>query len=327
MKSIKNFFSDLFKDKKMKRNKQETRKLPKGKKSHGKGARTFVWIVLVIIVIAGPISFIRSGNALKKSEAAQDQTQEESDHELVNEEKYDSPQFKIYANHFVCDYINIPKSDDREGYTDQLKQYFVSEDFLPDMDFEGERKLLGKTYYGKEQEGDHVVAQYKIAYKTTKKGDDEPTKQDMMIHIPIRYDEGFAVVEPVSFGEVPNLKSDHQKAVSNPYEEENKDEISPSDRGKLDDWISDFFADYASQSKEDMAYMMDDPEALNGLLEFQDIGALHVYQDDDRFIAKVNVTYKEPEVDITHQEPYTLKVKRMNGNYYVEKMEQTLGGN
>lgn len=326
MKSIKAFFQDIFKDKKMKRDKKEPRKLPKGKKSNGKGMRIFVWVVLVIVVIAGPISFIRSGNALKKSEAAQKETAQEVDQKLDHEEKYDSPKFKIYADHFVDEYMNIPKTDDREEYNDSLKEFFVSEDFLPDMDFEGKRKLLGKTYYGKEQEGDHVVAQYKAVYETTKKGDDEPNKRDMMIHIPIRYDDGFAVVEPISFGDVPELKSDHQKAVSNPYEEENKDEVSPSDRGKLDDWIEDFFVDYANESEEDMAYMMDDPEALNGLLEFQGINDLHIYKDDDRYIAKVNVTYQEPGADITHQESYTLKIKRMNGQYYVENMEQTLGG-
>jgi len=65
---------------------------------------------------------------------------------------------------------------------------------------------------------------------------------------------------------------------------------------------------------------------LNGLLEFKKISDLHVYKTNDRFIAKVNVIYQEPGANITHQEPYTLKIKRMNDHYYVEKMEQTLGG-
>lgn len=322
-----NFFKDLFKNKKIKRVKQESRKLPKGKKPNGKGVRIFVWVILLLIAVAGPLGFVRANNALSKSKAASDQVQENNKDSLDNQEVYESPKFTIYADQFIQDYINIPKGDDqRKGYMEKLETYFAHEDSLPVIGFEGHRELKDKQYYGKKRESDHVVAQYKIIYETLKKDEDDPNEHEMMINIPIRYDKGFAVVEPVSFEDVQQLKSDNQKEVMNPYEEGNEDEVSHNERADLEDWIEEFFMDYASESKEDMAYMMDKPKALNGLLEFQKISDLHVYKADDRFVAKVNVAYQEPGADITHQEPYTLKIKRMNGHYYVEKMEQTLGG-
>ena len=195
---MKNFFQDLFKNKKIKRVKQEPRELPKGKKSNGKGARIFVWVILVLIAVAGPLGFVRANNALSKSKAASAQVEENKKNSLDNQEAYESPKFTIYADQFLQDYINIPKGDDkRKNYMEQLETYFAHEDFLPDVDFEGHRYLKDKQYYGKKRNGDHVVAQYKIIYETMKKEDDDPNEHEMMINIPIRYDKGFAVVEPV----------------------------------------------------------------------------------------------------------------------------------
>lgn len=336
-----NFFKDLFKDKKIKKEKPESRELPKGKKSSGKGIRIFIWALLIIVVVAGPISFIRSGNALKNSKQAFAHLQDNGDNEIENQKAYDSPKFKVYTDHVIDDYLNIPKDgEDRDDYMDNLKTYFVSEDFLPGIDFEGYREVKDKTYYGQKREGDHVVAQYKVAYDTTtiekhekkekKKTktveEEETNSHEALINIPIRYDDGYAIVESIYFTDVPELKSNHQKQVTNPYDDDNADEINANDRNDLQKWVEDFFADYASKSEEDMAYIMDDPQALNGLQEFQSISDFHVYPEDDRYIVKTVVTYQEPEAGITHEEPYTLKIKQMNGKYYVENLKQTLGG-
>jgi len=332
-----NFFKDLFKDKKIKKGKPESRELPKGKKSNSKGIRIFIWAILLIVAIAGPLGFLRSTNALKYSKEANAQLQNNDEKEMENQEAYDSPKFNVYANHVVDDYINIPKDgDERDDYLEQLQTIFVSEDFLPNLDFKGFRELNSKTYYGKEQEGDHVIAQYKVSYDTTvitekkkkKKTveEEETTSHEALVNIPIRYDDGFAVVESIYFTSVPGLKSDHQKQVTNPYDDENVDEVSVNDRDDLQNWVEDFFADYASKSSDEMAYMMDNPQALNGLQEFQEINDFHVYQKDGQYIVKAIVTYQEPEAGITHQEPYTMKIKQMNGKYYVKSLEQTLGG-
>jgi len=323
--------------------KDEPRTLPKGKKSNTKGARVFVWMVVFLIAISAVLGFVRSTNALTKSKEAHEKIDDNQLSEESNEHQtaYDSPTFQLYAGEVVDNYINIPKEgDDRDEYMDTLKQYFVSDDFLPGIDFDGYRELVNKTYYGQEQREDHVVAQYKVSYDTTTIEEHEEKKKkkeiveeeeteshEVLMNIPIRYDEGFAVVEPISFSNIPELKGEDQEQVVNPYKENGEDEVDMEKRNELKGWVEDFFSDYASNDIEDMAYKMDDPEGLNGLQEYKGVSDFHVYEKDDLYIVKVIVNFKEPEVEIEHQEPYTMEITKMNDNYYVKNLNKTLGGN
>lgn len=331
MNAIKKFFQDVFKDKKVKKEKAEPRELPKGKKSNGRGARIFVWSIVAIVCITGILGFIRSTNALNKLDRANAQIAENKQNNisLSNQEAYEKKEFQIYAGDVASHYMNIPKGDEeRESYMDHLKDYVVSKEFLPDIDFDGYRDLKNKSYYGKEQQEDHVVAQYKVSYETVNKDKEETKEHEAMLNIPIRADDHgeYVVVESMYFSPIPDLKGDHQKPVSDPYEEDHEEEIDVNKRNDLQHWVEDFFESYASETEEDMAYMMDTPEALDGLQEFQGIRDFHVYQEDDRYIAKVKVTYREPGADIKHEESYTMKLKTMNDKYYVEDLDQTLGG-
>lgn len=325
-----NLFKGLFKDKKLKKEKQESRQLPKGKKSGGKGVRIFVWALILFVAITGPLGFVRANNALDKSKQANAEAgdSETKEGNIEHQAAYNSPRFKIYANHVVNDYVNIPKQDKkRDQYMEDLQGYLVSEDFLPHIDFDGKRELLNKTYYGQRQQGDHMVAQYKVSYNTFVKGDDDPHHHNAMLNIPIRYDNGgYAVVESIYLTAVSSLKNNNQDKVESPYAENSDNKLSADIRHKLKDWIQDFFADYASENQEDMAYMMDDPEALDGMQEFQAIEDFSAYKKDDRYIVKTKVRFKEPNSGISHEEPFTLTVKTMNEKYYVKNMKQTIGG-
>lgn len=328
MKSIKKWFQSLSEGKKFKKEKAETRELPKGNRTNAKTIRIIVWSVLVIVMGAGILGFLRANSALTQAKQANAELQDEAEQNLENQEAYESPQFEVYANRFVEDYMNIPKdSDSREGYEENLGEYFVSDEYMPDMkEFEGKRELKNKTYYGMKQEENHVIAQYKVNYTIESSEDDEPTEKENMLNIPIKYDEGFAVVEPVFFEDVPSLENNEQAEVDNGYDEESDNELSMNEQQEVEEWVEDFFHDYAEGTKDDMAYMMDDPEGLNGVQDFKDLEEIDVYKEDNIYVAKVIANFEETEVNITHQEPYTLYIKQKEGKFYVQSMKQTLGG-
>jgi len=329
LKKIKEFYNNLFKNKKIKKTKTESRQLPKGKKYNPKVMRGIVWFALIILISSGVLAFIRSGNALSLSREVDDKVQEEDTQQLENQEAYDSPTFKVYASHFVNDYINIPQDEEeRDEYKDKLTEYFVSEDFLPDIEFDGNRELIDKTLYGTEQAQDHIIAKYKVNYKVHFKDKDKDSKtKEAMLNIPIKYkDNGFGVVESVHFTDVPVLENNQQKAISSDYEEDSEEELSMNEKEEIEAWTKDFFHDYAEKTKEDMAYMMDEPQALNGLQEFTDFEDFKVYEKDNKYIAKVKAIFKDPDADIVHEEPYTLNIKQENNKYYVEDMKNSIGG-
>lgn len=327
MKKIKAFFKDLFQERKIKRNKTEPRQLPKGKKYNPRTIRSIVWIGLIILLSSAVFAFIRSGNALSDSKEAKEQVEVNKTETIDNQEAYDSPKFQVYSQRFVDDYMNIPgDSEDREEYEETLNTYYVDEDFIPALEFKGKRELVSKTLFGIEQEENHVVAEYKVDYKIIPKDDDDVKEKEAMLNIPIKYDNGYGVVEPAYFTDVPNMDNNEQEAIESDYEEGQEEELTVNQKQELEDWTEDFLHDYAEKDEEDMAYMMNDPEALNGLQEFVSIDDFKAYEKEDYYVAKVEATFKEPGVDLEHEEQFTLDIEEKDNKYYVKSMKNTLGG-
>src|SRR5699024_12835328 len=96
-----------------------------------------------------------------------------------------------------------------------------------------------------------------------------------------------------------------------------------NEQQEVEEWVEDFFHDYAEGTKDDMAYMLDDPEGLNGVQDFKDLEEIDVYKEDNIYVAKVVENIEETELNITHQEPYTLYIKRKEGKFYVKSMKHT----
>src|SRR5699024_11935051 len=126
MKSIKKWFQSLSEGKKFKKEKAETRELPKGNRTNAKTIRIIVWSVLVIVMGAGILGFLRANSALTQVKQANAELQDEAEQNLEYQEAYEIPQFEVYANIFVEDYINILKDSDRiEDFEEYLREYLI----------------------------------------------------------------------------------------------------------------------------------------------------------------------------------------------------------
>jgi len=348
-----NLFSKLrqsFQANKIKRVKKDDRKLPKSK-GNGKGSRFIVWFILIVIILLSPLAFLRAQTALDKSKNTENTIEamgKDNQDKEVN--PYESPMLEVFTNNFVDEYLTIPKSnEDRSNHIEKMKNYLAEDVSTPDFsDFKGYRELNNKTLYDVSHEKDKAIMSYLVEYEnvsikeveeTKGKGDDKktktvekemPSKQTAILNVPVRANDngGYAVVESPYYSNVPDIAnaSDIDK-IANPLTD--KENLNTNQTQEIRAWIETFLADYASNTAEDMTYIMDEPKGLNGLQEFVSLEKLKAYptDKDNRYTIKVVAIFKETEVPITHRENLTLIVEKQDNKFFVKEMNNTLGGN
>lgn len=334
-----------------KKHKRESRTLPKQRNM--KGIRLVIWVVIGIFCISSLLGFLRASNALSKVAATKSSIEDVKESFSIQDyNAYNSPKMTLFGEQVVSSFITIPKEEtERKQRVETLNTYLASG--LETESFEGvkgyrtlEKQALFDVQYGK----DSATLQYKVTYanvsltekeveKEVKKGDKKKkVKQKVqaeskqvktaLLNIPVQAKDGhYAVIENLYFTAVPNVEGKGFTAVSSKLSNENK--VSEEQKQEVESWLKEFFTKYAASPKEEMEYIMNDPQSLNGLKEFVSLSELGVYQtkSKDAYTVKAIVTFKEKEIDITNEERFTLTIKKDSGKYYVQEMKNTLGGN
>ncbi|QPR75173.1 conjugal transfer protein (plasmid) [Bacillus licheniformis] len=96
---------------------------------------------------------------------------------------------------------------------------------------------------------------------------------------------------------------------------------------QVENWLKDFFKKYADGTTDDLTYMMEKPQALNGQRSFVGLENTKIYPSGKNgFVVKTNVKFQEKDVAIENTESFTIHLTKRDGKYFVEKMENTLGG-
>ncbi|EGV9323613.1 conjugal transfer protein, partial [Staphylococcus pseudintermedius] len=108
--------------------------------------------------------------------------------------------------------------------------------------------------------------------------------------------------------------------------EDNLKEHKREDNPKVKVFIEEFFDKYASSKSDDMAYLMEDPQGLEGTREVSKISELRLYPDGNSYIAKVEILMKDKDSPLENLEHYTLKIVEKDGKYYVKDLKNTIGG-
>ncbi|MFE7083396.1 conjugal transfer protein [Priestia megaterium] len=336
---------------KVKRSKNEKRTLPQAKQV-GRFARFIVWAVIVIICLTGTLGLLRAQNALNKSKQALAAVEDKHNNNYIDRSVYSSPKLTIFGEDVVKAYVPISaNADDREKQATELAKYYANGVSTPLVgDFKGRRDLNDYELFNVVQEQNRALMQYKISYTNVvneekerevekQKGDkkekvkekyneDKATDKQALLNIPVKaVGNSFVVVESPYFSAVPSLKGQKAKAISNPY---NDDQLVKTDRSdSVQKWLTDeFFPKYASETKADMSYMMEKPETLNGLQEFEGIDSVKVYpgKKKNEYTAKVIATFSEKEIDVKQDIGFTMTLRESDDKYFLETMKHTLGG-
>ncbi|HEI1312999.1 TPA: conjugal transfer protein, partial [Staphylococcus aureus] len=228
-----------------------------------------------------------------------------------------SPKLKLYADKFIDTYMNISKdSKELESREKELLKYFPSDYKKPEeKTSDTERKLNSKEFY-------NIKRKDKDEYETKTEEKQRKVNQNILINIPIKSENNkYVVVEYPYFTPIPDSQLNKAKMV-----EDNLKDNKREDNPKAKAFIEDFFNKYSSSKSDDMAYLMDNPEGLEGTREVSQIREIRLYPKGDDYVAKVEILMKDKDSPLENLEHYTLDITKKDGKYYVKNMTNSIGG-
>nr|AGQ45424.1 Putative transposon-related protein [Bacillaceae bacterium JMAK1] len=324
---------------KIKRDKKESRTLPKAKKS-SKPLIVLIWSLLIILVLTSPLALIRAQNALNTSQTAQasiEDVQGSLDEETEDEAYlYQSEDIRVFAEAVIDRFINISSSsNNRETALESLNNYYADGVPLPDWNgIEGYRELNSATYYNMELRGDHAVLQYRVDYVNYYLEDeDEEEYEDQfrraLLNVPVKAieDEGYIVISNPFFEELPMLTAeDGGEKPINPLEDA-ENQLSVMEQEPIETFLADFFEIYASSEATDLNYIMDEPQAMDGLYNYERLENTVVVEiAENHYQVVTTVAFSDPELGIEQFEDYSMELLLEDNRFFVSEFENSYLG-
>ena len=295
----------------------------------------FFLAILSVLLSINTRSTLNETNRLA-AENENDDVQEEIPKELANE----------FLSNFVKEYINVSnESESLQERANNLKKYMVFNDQFnneknPMYDLEkveGTRKLESFNLFHIKNEENRSLYQYKVTFKNELKTDvekevtkgkgkkkkkeieieteTEEESNTLLLNIPIVSENGlFSVVAVPYFSEIPSLAGNIE------YEAEavELEEYNGNETENIKQFLNTFFEKYATEPIDEMAYLMDDPQTLNGSFLFEEIRNLEIYVEGDHYKALMEVMFRDELTNIQQVNPVEITISKNGSNFYVE---------
>lgn len=295
----------------------------------------FFLAILSVLLSINTRSTLNETNRLAAANE-NDDVEEEIPKELANE----------FLSNFVKEYINVSnESESLQERANNLKKYMVFNDQFnneknPMYDLEkveGTRELESFNLFHIKNEGNRSLYQYKVTFKNELKTDverevtkgkgkkkkkeieieteTEEESSTLLLNIPIVSENGlFSVIAVPYFSEIPSLAGNIE------YEEETVEleEYNGNEKENIKEFLNTFFEKYATEPIDEMAYLMDDPQTLNGSFLFEEIRNLEIYVDGDHYKALMEVMFRDELTNIQQVNPVEITISKNGSNFYVE---------
>ncbi|MBT2688353.1 conjugal transfer protein [Bacillus sp. ISL-47] len=265
-----------------------------------------------------------------------------------------SPAGEDYAAQFIAAYINVPYNEkEREERSNTLQSYLaegLTAGQLEDLSaFGGKRVLKSASLYDVKNVSNTAASYvYRIEYELFKivekeqeaekkegseeiAGEEKITayeealgKKEQMIVVRLGTDgNSFNVIEQPYYEALPAVT--RLVSVQDSTDQANRNTKAES---ALKQFASQFFTSYTTNSIEEMSYLMEEPETLQGLYEYRGLEDFVVYDGEQKgqYIVKTLVLLQEGDADLQTKHPFTLIVTKENNKFYVQDFKHTIGG-
>ena len=330
--------------------KKEKVEIPKVKKVSSKTASRFVvlfaFVVLALsgygayraLVFDNNISAIEDNVEVLKTDL--DNTKGEQ------QQLFDNYSLNSYVQDFLTIYFHLTdKADEQRKREEQLKDYFAKNIDVPTGEYQGvSRTLLSFQLVSQSRKKEYYSLIYKVKYKLSgkvvkekdvekdgqkvKERSEENVDKDVVNYITVNVHEenGFyTIVSLPYFVSKVDKKGKFDGLVDST-------EVTVLDDNNivsaLKDFVELFLKKYSTGSKEDLSYLMNEPEGLFGSFSFVRTDGIDYYQlSDGKYKVKVKAIFKDSTLDYIHFENLYLTIVKKDNNYFVEKLEHSLGGN
>ncbi|MCG5104660.1 conjugal transfer protein [Oceanobacillus alkalisoli] len=322
---------------------------PKKEKSHVRkdtSLRTafFIWSLILGMLFLAIVSVLLSINTRstlnETNRLAAANEKEEVKEEIPIESAHE------FLSNFIKEYINVPnESEALQERANKLKEYMVFNDTfnneknpLYNLDgVNGSRQLESFNLFHIEGEGNRNLFQYKVTFKneleteiekevTKGKGKNKKKETEfeieteekintLLLNVPIIHENGLFSVHSVPyFTEVPSLAGNIEVEMPEiELEEYNGNEID-----NINEFLITFFEKYATESIDEMAYLMDEPQTLNGSFLFEEIRNLTIYVNGEHYKALMEVVFRDELTNIEQVNPVEMTISKNGRNFYVE---------
>ncbi|MDE1384346.1 conjugal transfer protein [Bacillus paralicheniformis] len=266
-----------------------------------------------------------------------------------NDQKISIPAAENFLTGFINEYVNVKNDHESiEKRQQNLENYMIKQtesDYEESERFQldglkGDRVLNDYSLYNVKEGDNYSLFQYKVTYtnlfpvekeveKTVKDGkkkkkvkekvtENEKAEKQMLLNIPvISKGDSFAVSAVPYFTQVYDLRGE----IAVKDTDETRDEYTGERKDSIEKFLNAFFKKYVSEKKEDMVYMMKEPEALAGSLVFGEITDMKIFETKNGFEVFCVVQFKENENEIPVVENFSLKLTENSGQYYVQNFK------
>ncbi|WYP27169.1 conjugal transfer protein [Alkalihalobacillus sp. FSL W8-0930] len=318
------------------------------KKDHSKRTALAVWSLLGSIVVLSILTILLSVNTRSGLNITNAMLNEK---ETEVKETMSQPLAEQFLSGFIPTYINVTnKNEAIEIRKQNLREYMIhSETFLNERNefyqlsgIQGDRVLKSYSLFDVQDEQENeTLFQYKVTFTNRihhekeveveqEENDDEDrepeteivteteeTDQTLLLSIPVQSQENqFAVSGVPYFSEVPTVKG-----VIDQEEEERAEAYTGEDTEPIHTFLNTFFTRYASEPKEELAYMMKEPTSLNGAFELDELTSTHIVEKEEGYQVFVTVLFRGVETNIPHVVNMELDLQRHEGNFFIETLE------
>ena len=220
-----------------------------------------------------------------------------------------------FAKNFATLYINYDreKQQERKKALELLSLENLKDNIADTSDVERTLNSI-RLYSVEDKEKDVQVYKYIVSY-TLKNKDNKKNKQEIL-NVPVKIiDNNYLVCDFPYFSDIPK-----DTATGSYQEKEVKLETEKDKRQELESFTKDFFKKYTTYKKEEMQYIMKNPESLSGK-EFNTLENFEVYKDNDKYLVITTVVIQEKDFKLSTREKFRLTIIVKDDKYFVEKLE------
>lgn len=220
-----------------------------------------------------------------------------------------------FAKNFATLYINYDreKQQERKKALELLSLENLKDNIADTSDVERTLNSI-RLYSVEDKEKDVQVYKYIVSY-TLKNKDNKKNKQEIL-NVPVKIiDNNYLVCDFPYFSDIPR-----DTATGSYQEKEVKLEAEKDKRQELESFTKDFFKKYTTYKKEEMQYIMKNPESLSGK-EFNTLENFEVYKDNDKYLVITTVVIQEKDFKLSTKEKFKLTITLKDDKYFVEKLE------
>ena len=220
-----------------------------------------------------------------------------------------------FAKNFATLYINYDreKQQERKKALELLSLENLKDNMADTSDVERTLNSI-RLYSVEDKEKDVQVYKYIVSY-TLKNKDNKKNKQEIL-NVPVKIiDNNYLVCDFPYFSDIPR-----DTATGSYQEKEVKLEAEKDKRQELESFTKDFFKKYTTYKKEEMQYIMKNPESLSGK-EFNTLENFEVYKDNDKYLVITTLVIQEKDFKLSTREKFKLTIIVKDDKYFVEKLE------